>query len=522
MNPIPIVDLFAGPGGLGEGFSSLRHQDGKRVFKIAISAEMESSAHRTLTLRAYYRQFLNPSEVPQDYFDYIACPATDKIRRTALKQKLEQSKEWKAAVDEAFQLTLGDPEDNRRLESLITERISDKNIRDWILVGGPPCQAYSLVGRARNSGNEDYSAETDGRHFLYQEYLKIIEKFQPAVFIMENVKGILSSKVGDKRMFSEILNDLSAPLNSSKGVATRYRLYSVTNDVFFEHGMSTEDIDFRKFTVKSEEHGVPQKRHRVFIIGVRLDVDESKPIRLPLLETGHSSEVTVEDVIGDLPALRSGLSKTSDTFDAWNKCILAFLDEIKSQRPDFVQKIEKIKKTIKTRKTELRRKSSAISSTDAFDSAIMDWISDPALSSLSNHETRGHMEMDLARYLFCSIFATQSGENRSPKAKDFPHFLAPEHANWQSGKFADRFRVQLADKPATTITSHISKDGHYFIHPDPSQCRSLTVREAARIQTFPDNYFFEGNRTQQYVQVGNAVPPFLAMKIARGVKELLG
>lgn len=521
MNPIPIVDLFAGPGGLGEGFSSLRNQDGKRAFKISLSAEMESSAHQTLTLRAYYRQFLNPSDVPQDYFDYIACPATDKPRRAALQQKIEQSKEWKAAVDEALQLTLGDPEDNQRLERLITERISDRNIRNWILVGGPPCQAYSLVGRARNSGIKDYSAEKDGRHFLYREYLRIIEEFQPAVFVMENVKGILSSKVGDKRMFIEILNDLSAPLNSSKGLTTRYRLYSLTSDAFFEHGMTEEDIDFRKFIVKSEAHGIPQKRHRVFIVGVRLDVDESKPIRRPLLETEIGNGVNVEDVIDNMPPLRSGLSKTADSFEAWNKCILTFLDEIKSQRPDFIQEIKNIKRKIKARNTKLQRRSSNIPSDDKFNGAIMDWISDPALSCLSNHETRGHMEKDLARYLFCSIYARQSGENRSPKAKDFPQFLAPAHASWQSGKFADRFRVQLANQPATTITSHISKDGHYFIHPDPSQCRSLTVREAARIQTFPDNYFFEGNRTQQYVQVGNAVPPFLAMKIARKIQSLL-
>jgi DNA (cytosine-5)-methyltransferase 1 len=147
------------------------------------------------------------------------------------------------------------------------------------------------------------------------------------------------------------------------------------------------------------------------------------------------------------------------------------------------------------------------------------WLVDPKLETLPNHTTRGHMASDLARYFFAAVFAKVVG--RSPKASDYPDELAPEHANWATGKFADRFRVQLSDGPSSTVTSHISKDGHYFIHPDPLQCRSLSVREAARLQTFPDNYFFRGNRTQQYVQVGNAVPPLLARWIGDALWTIL-
>ena len=151
--------------------------------------------------------------------------------------------------------------------------------------------------------------------------------------------------------------------------------------------------------------------------------------------------------------------------------------------------------------------------------ALADWLRDDRLHYLPNNETRGHMLGDLARYLFAAAYAAVSGQ--SPKALSFPAALAPNHRNWETGKFSDRFRVQLRGQPSTTVTSHISKDGHYFIHPDPAQCRSLTVREAARLQTFPDNYLFRGNRTQQFVQVGNAVPPFLARQIAASLWSTL-
>ena len=142
--------------------------------------------------------------------------------------------------------------------------------------------------------------------------------------------------------------------------------------------------------------------------------------------------------------------------------------------------------------------------------------------NICNHESRGHIVEDLYRYLYAACFALV--QKKSPLLADFPQELHPKHKSVKDAlkgtKFNDRFRVQLKDKPATTIASHISKDGHYYIHPDPCQCRSLSVREAARLQTFPDNYFFEGPRTAQYVQVGNAVPPLLANQIAEVIFDI--
>ena len=197
-NPIPVVDLFAGPGGLGEGFS--RVEDGK-AFRTIISIEKDPHAIETLRLRAFYRAWMrNHRKVPPAYLDLLASDNSE-AKQAALAE-LAKLPEWTEAHDEACHLELG--KDNLLIHSLIKERLG--KTKNWVLIGGPPCQAYSLVGRSRMQNHDGLKA--DHRHFLYKEYLAIIEKFEPAIFVMENVKGLNTAKVAGKPILPAILKDL--------------------------------------------------------------------------------------------------------------------------------------------------------------------------------------------------------------------------------------------------------------------------------------------------------------------------
>jgi DNA (cytosine-5)-methyltransferase 1 len=498
-----VVDLFAGPGGLAEGFSALRDKDGERIFDISLSVEKERSAFATLRLRSFTRQF---GSLPDAYYDYIA----GRISLARLKEL--HPNEWKLATSETMMLELGTPEAQDAIDPVL-DQIRQAAEGAAILIGGPPCQAYSLVGRARNRGIKDYVASDDPRHFLYREYIRIIDRLRPVAFVMENVKGMLSSRIDGAPIIDRILADL----RSAGGGPDSYTLVPL---------VSGGKGPLGGHIIRCEDYGIPQNRHRVILLGVRSDsIDLSDGGAL----CGHALEpsvvkATVSSVLSGMPVLRSGLSKSEDGPQAWRDAVVqGFLAAARACEQDGTW-LRSLSVSLRHRASELKDarlvppRSSTLP-TPIADNRLGAWLCDPRLEVLPNNETRGHMESDLSRYAFAATFAEQF--NRSPKAGDYPRALAPAHENWASGKFADRFRVQRWNAPATTVTSHISKDGHYFIHPDPLQCRSLTVREAARLQTFPDNYFFEGNRTEQYVQVGNAVPPLLALEIARIISVLL-
>ena len=194
---IPIVDLFAGPGGLGEGFSSLRDDEGNQAFKIVLSIEKDPIAHKTLKLRSFFRQFSNSKRrVPDDYYDYLRGDLS-------LDELYSRHPEDSAKADlEAWNAELG--ADRRFPKAKIDERIRQglNGVKDWVLIGGPPCQAYSLAGRSRMKGMKKY--RKDKRHFLYKAYLRILAEHRPAVFVLENVKGLLSSRVrGESIIFGQ-------------------------------------------------------------------------------------------------------------------------------------------------------------------------------------------------------------------------------------------------------------------------------------------------------------------------------
>lgn len=517
---IPVIDLFAGPGGLNEGFSFDDHS-GLR-FKSVLSIEMDSHAHDTLELRAFYRYFLYVGqEVPEEYYQYVL----GKLTKKELYDKYVDAAT--AARKEAYQATLGQTPD-----ADIQKRISDAltGYGNWVLIGGPPCQAYSLAGRVKNMGvyrsqasSEEEAKElfdNDLRQTLYLQYLKIIAKNHPAIFIMENVRGILSAKVRGERIFPKILRDLKNPIlaidptSKDNSHRNKYRILS-----FVTGNETNQDTDY---LIRSEEYGLPQARHRVILLGIREDI-YLKGLTITPLE--KSKSMSVQEAIGDLPELRSVFSDMRDSLCIWKAYLSysALQKWVKSLNPT-IQNI--IENAVNIRKC---KELHPTASTQAYDvhktpNLGVKWYADPHLTSYLNHESRSHMHSDVRRYLFVSAYG--AAMKISPLLCDFPFLLLPKHNNVLRGndtgeqKFADRFKVQLANEPSSTVTSHISKDGHYFIHYDPVQCRSLTVREAARLQTFPDNYFFEGNRTEQYHQVGNAVPPYLAKQLADVVRGI--
>ena len=534
---VPVVDIFAGPGGLGEGFA-------QAGFNVLVSAEMDSIACETLRLRKFFHQF-PVGEVPGTYYEFIRGEKgfADLVR--------QYPKQWQAAKDAVLQVEIGTRRGTSELHKKLDGIVREHN--NFVLIGGPPCQAYSLAGRARRLGvgisyenvapkvaererqklaNKFYE---DNRHSLYKQYVALIYRYQPLIFIMENVKGMASARTSPDAepgsLFSSMCSSLNRPHGNTRTVdgskPLGYRLFPLVENV----GTLIDDgtVNPKEYVIRSENYGVPQARHRIIIMGIRSDID-SVPCKLPV----SSRRSTVHDVLSKMPKLRSGLSKEDDSVDNWVAAISEQVSGALCGRTNFDAEIRKALKQLICSSKKLDRGKSFIRSgninSPKLSEELRDILCDGRIGGVIQHEARTHIRGDLLRYFFCATFAKKHG--LSPKMSAWQgklKLMRPAHSNisisrqqkLKARSHDDRFRVHMWSSPSGTVVSHIAKDGHYFIHPDSSQCRSLTVREAARLQTFPDNYYFCGNRTQQYGQVGNAVPVLLAKKIAASVLDFI-
>lgn len=405
-NKITYLDLFAGAGGLSEGFASAGYQPIAHV-------EMDRDACSTLKTRESF-YYLKSNGMNYKYIDYLKGNITKESFYGLIPDGVLNSVICETMSDETM------PSIFERIDFAMESRNAD---HIDLILGGPPCQAYSMVGRARKN------MENDPRNTLYKLYFQAIEKYKPTMFVFENVPGLLTA--GNGSYLKEILS----------GFRTRgYELdYQILNAADYE---------------------VLQNRKRIILIGWQKDSGHEYPTLQKM-----SKAYLVSELFDDLPALNPGQQINTYTHELSDGYLSG---------------------------TGIRKKND-----------VLTW-----------HVARTNMERD--RNIYRLAIQAWNKDHTRLKYTDIPDELAT-HNNKTS--FVDRFKVVAPDLMAThTMVAHISKDGHYYIHPDLKQARSISVREAARIQSFPDDFYFEGSRTAAFRQIGNAVPPLLAQTIASAIK----
>ena len=422
-----FIDLFAGAGGLSEGFV-------RAGFTPIAHIEMDKYACETLKTRAAYH-YLEENDKLHIYKKYLQ----------EKKEGESGHKLWEqvpaTVIDSVIHATIGSSTIDGIFQKV--DNLKRKNSVD-LIIGGPPCQAYSIAGRARMGKD----VEKDPRNELYKYYVQFLQRYRPKMFVFENVLGLFTAKKGEPfKDLKELVNGIGYEMQSQ-----------VQN---------------------ASEHGVLQKRQRVIIVGWLKNEVNSKGehYSYPLLMKEQNSYAVLKDLFSDLPQRIAGEGSLTEIVH-YTKALedMPYLSEssIRSNALDFT----------------------------------------------TQHVARPHNAND--REIYClAVKQWREKKRQLDYSKLSPHLQT--HKNTKS--FLDRYSVVEPDGCSHTVVAHISKDGHYYIYPTPNPtietARSITVREAARLQSFPDDYFFEGSRGAAFKQIGNAVPVVLAYKIAKELKKQL-
>lgn len=415
MSKLNYIDLFAGAGGLSEGFI-------RAGFNPIAHVEMNKDACDTIKTRTAYH-WLKENGKSEIYYNYLKS-------ETKNKEEL-----WKEVPQHLISSVINKEISEKSLPEIfevIDKELGDKEVD--IIIGGPPCQAYSVAGRAR----DPHGMKKDQRNFLYKYYVEFLKRYQPKMFVFENVPGILTAKNG----------------------VHLENIFKAVRKAGYELSLPTNKQQF----LNAKNFGVLQDRKRVIIIGWKQELN----LTYPDFEENEPQYEVLKDLFSDLKKLQNG-EGTLNAVD-YAKPTTDYLEQAKIRN---------------------------------------------GLDIVTQHIARPNNENDLEIY---RIAVDEWNKGQRLNYATLPSRLI-KHNNTKS--FTNRFQVVNGQGVSHTVVAHIAMDGHYYIHPDKKQNRSITVREAARIQSFPDDYFFEGSRTAAFKQIGNAVPPLMAEKIAKKIREMI-